>query len=128
VHLGSQREGLRVRCSRAWYSDRFKKKIESIKNLGEPKCKKDAQKLLGKINYLSRIISNLAGRVESFLPLVRLKHEGEFVWGTEQRMAFDKIKEYLNSPPVLGPKSCQSMQVVHRSTRASNRSGVDTGR
>jgi hypothetical protein len=28
------------------------KKVESIKELGEPMCKKDVQKLLGKINYL----------------------------------------------------------------------------
>jgi hypothetical protein len=28
------------------------KKIESIKNLGELTCKKEVQKLLGKINYL----------------------------------------------------------------------------
>jgi hypothetical protein len=77
------------------------KKIESIKKLGEPKCKKDVHKLLGKINYVRRFIYNLVGRVESFLPLVRLKHEGEFVWGVEQKRAFDNIKEYLNSPPVL---------------------------
>jgi hypothetical protein len=57
------------------------KKIESIGKIGEPVCKKDVQKLLGKINYLLRFISNLAGRVESLLPLVRLKHEEEFTWG-----------------------------------------------
>jgi hypothetical protein len=57
------------------------KKIESIRKIGEPVCKKDVQKLLGKINYLRRFISNLAGRVESLLPLVRLKHEEEFTWG-----------------------------------------------
>jgi hypothetical protein len=34
------------------------------------------------------------------LPLVRLKHE-EFTWGPEQREAFEKIKEYLVSLPVL---------------------------
>jgi hypothetical protein len=28
------------------------KKIESIRKIGEPVCKKDVQKLLGKINYL----------------------------------------------------------------------------
>jgi hypothetical protein len=38
--------------------------------------------------------------VESLLPLVQLKHE-EFIWGEEQREAFEKIKEYLKSPPVL---------------------------
>jgi hypothetical protein len=37
------------------------KKIESIGKIGEPVCKNDIQKLLGKINYLSHFISNLAG-------------------------------------------------------------------
>jgi hypothetical protein len=57
------------------------KKIESIGKIGEPVCKKDVQKLLGKINYLRRFISNLVGQVESLLPLVWLKHEEEFIWG-----------------------------------------------
>jgi hypothetical protein len=60
------------------------RKIESIGKIGELVYKKDAQKLLGKINYLRRFISNLAGRVESLLPLVHLKHEEEFIWGAEQ--------------------------------------------
>jgi hypothetical protein len=76
------------------------KKIESIRKIREPVCKKDIQKLLGKINYLQCFISNLAGRVDSLLPLVQLKHE-EFTWEAEQREAFEKIKEYLVSPPVL---------------------------
>jgi hypothetical protein len=37
------------------------KKIESIGMVGEPVCKEDFQKLLGKINYLCHFISNLAG-------------------------------------------------------------------
>jgi hypothetical protein len=51
------------------------KKIESIGKIGKPVCKKDVQKLLGKINYLRHFISILAGRVESLFPLVQLKHE-----------------------------------------------------
>jgi hypothetical protein len=77
------------------------KKIESIGKIGEPMCKKDVQKLLGKTNYLHNFISNLAGRVESLLPVVRLKREEEFTWEAEQREAFEKIKEYLVSPPML---------------------------
>jgi hypothetical protein len=61
------------------------KKIESIGKIGGPVCKKDVQKLLGKINYFHRFISNLAGRVKSLLPLVRLKHEEEFIWGRTVR-------------------------------------------
>jgi hypothetical protein len=37
------------------------KKIESIGKIGELVCKKDVQKLLGKINYLCCFLSNLAG-------------------------------------------------------------------
>jgi hypothetical protein len=54
------------------------KKIESIRKFGKPTCKKDVQKLLGKINYLRRFIANLAGKIKSFLPLVRLKHKEDF--------------------------------------------------
>jgi hypothetical protein len=82
------------------------KKIESIGKIGEPVCKNDFQKLLDKINYLRRFISNLVGSVESLLPLDQLKHEEEFTWGAEQRQAFNKIKEYLVTPPVLrAPKA-----------------------
>lgn len=57
------------------------KKVEAIRKLEEPTCKRDVQKLLGKINYLRQFISNLAGKIESFVPLLRLKHEAEFTWG-----------------------------------------------
>jgi hypothetical protein len=61
------------------------KKVQAVKKIKEPTCKKDVQSLLGKINYLRRFISNMAGRVESLLPLVQLKHEKEFIWrGTSQ--------------------------------------------
>jgi hypothetical protein len=66
------------------------KKIESIEKLAEPTCKQDVKKLLGKVNYLRCFIVNLVGKVESFLLLVRLKHESEFKWGDEQRKAFDR--------------------------------------
>jgi hypothetical protein len=39
------------------------KKVESIKKFAEPTCKRDVQKLLGKINYLRRFIANFAGKV-----------------------------------------------------------------
>ena len=30
-----------------------------------------------------------------------MKDEAEFTWGAEQQEAFEKIKKYLSSPPVL---------------------------
>jgi hypothetical protein len=40
------------------------KKVESIKKIGELTFKKDVQKLLGKVNYLRRFVSNLVGKIE----------------------------------------------------------------
>jgi ribonuclease HI len=77
------------------------KKVEAIKRIPETTCKREVQSLLGKLNYLQRFISNLAGRVKSLLPLVRMKHEREFTSGVEQQRAFNWIKEYLMSPPML---------------------------
>jgi hypothetical protein len=40
------------------------------------------------------------------MPLVRLKHEEEFVLGIEQKKALEKIVEYLTEPLVLrAPKA-----------------------
>jgi hypothetical protein len=30
-----------------------------------------------------------------------LKNEAEFTWGSDQQRAFDDIKKYLSSPPVM---------------------------
>ena len=72
-----------------------------MKKVETPACKKDLQKFLGKVNFLRRFISNLSGKIEAFTPILRLKDEAEFTWGAEQQDAFEKIKKYLSSPPVL---------------------------
>jgi hypothetical protein len=76
------------------------KKIESIGKIGElVVCKKDVQKLLSKINYLRRFISNLAGQVESLLPLVWLKYEEEFTWGQNS----EKLSRWPKNTSCLHP-------------------------
>jgi hypothetical protein len=82
------------------------KKIESIKKVQAPTSKKELQRFLGKVNYLRRFICNLSRKVDAFTPLLRLKSGAEFTWGAKQQEAFDEIKSYLISPPVLqAPKS-----------------------
>ncbi|KAK1661392.1 hypothetical protein QYE76_049551 [Lolium multiflorum] len=68
-----------------------------------PTTKKELQCLIGKINFVRRFISNLSGRIEPFMGLVKIKSDEEFRWGAEQQKAFDDIKEYLTKPPVLVP-------------------------
>jgi hypothetical protein len=105
------------------------KKVESIKRLGEPTCKKDVQKLLGKVNYLRRFIVNLAGKVESFLPLIQLKHEEGFIWGAEQRAAFEKNQRIPHhSTGIASIKKRQRLQDVYRSSGADDQCSVVTKR
>jgi hypothetical protein len=77
------------------------KRVKSMKKVKAPTCKKELQSFLDKVNYLRRFISNLLGRVNAFTLILRLKNDAEFIWGSEQQAAFEKIKEYLCTPPVL---------------------------
>nr|AAX94878.1 retrotransposon protein, putative, unclassified [Oryza sativa Japonica Group]ABA92250.1 retrotransposon protein, putative, unclassified [Oryza sativa Japonica Group] len=77
------------------------KKIEKIRDFKAPTCKKEVQKLLGKVNYLRRFISNLVGKIDAFVPILRLKKEADFTWGAKQQEAFEELKRYLSTPPVV---------------------------
>jgi hypothetical protein len=70
------------------------KKIESIKKVQAPTCKKELQRFLGKVNYLRRFICNWSRKVNAFTSL-----RAEFTWRAKQQEAFDEIKNYLTSPP-----------------------------
>jgi hypothetical protein len=62
------------------YPDR----IKSIRKVGPPTHKLEMQKFLGKVNYLRRFISNLAGKIGAFTPILWLENDAEFTWGAEQ--------------------------------------------
>jgi hypothetical protein len=74
-----------------------------MRTMVPPTTKKELQQLIGKINFVRRFISNLSGRIEPFMELVKIKTNEEFRWGVEQQWAFEEIKEYLSRPPVLVP-------------------------
>jgi hypothetical protein len=76
---------------------------EAVRTMVPPTTKKELQQLIGKINFFRRFISNLWGRIEPFMELVKIKANDEFCWGAEQQQAFEDIKEYLSKPPVLVP-------------------------
>jgi hypothetical protein len=79
------------------------KSQEAVRTMMPPTMKRELQHLIGKINFIMRFISNLSGRIELFIDLVKIKADEEFRWGAEQQRAFEEIKEYLARPPVLVP-------------------------
>ena len=79
------------------------KSMKAIDEAVPPTNKTELQSLLGKINFIRRFILNMLERVLLFSPLLKLKNDQEFKWGDIQQKAFEEIKEYMKSPPVLVP-------------------------
>jgi len=80
-----------------------RRSIDVINKIVAPTNKTEVQFLIGKINFIRRFISNLSGKICAFSPLLKLKADQEFVWGKEQQLALDEIKNYLRNPLVLIP-------------------------
>ena len=57
------------------------KSQEAVRTMQPPTTKKELQHLIGKINFVRRFISNLSGRIEPFMALVKIKSDDEFHWG-----------------------------------------------
>ena len=53
-------------------------KAKAIISAKVPQNKKELQKFLGKVNYLRRFISNIAGKTKVFFDLIKLKEVEEF--------------------------------------------------
>jgi hypothetical protein len=74
-------------------------KIWAIEAMRPPARLKDVQKLTGSLAALSRFISRLAERALPFFKLMR--GSGPFTWTEEAEQAFQEMKQYLTSLPVL---------------------------
>jgi hypothetical protein len=75
------------------------KKIRTIEAMRPPAHIKDVQKLTGCLATLSWFISRVAERSLPFFKLLR--KFGPFVWSNDAEEAFQELKRYLTSPPVM---------------------------
>jgi hypothetical protein len=49
------------------------KSQEAVRSMVPPTTKRELQQLIGKINFVRRFMSNLSGRIEPFMELVKIK-------------------------------------------------------
>ncbi|KAM1620292.1 hypothetical protein ACFXTN_017280 [Malus domestica] len=75
-------------------------KIKAIQSMPEPRSLHELKSLQGRLAFIRRFISNLAGCCQPFNRL--MKKDVPFVWDKACNNAFESIKKYLSSPPVLG--------------------------
>lgn len=74
-------------------------KIKAILEMPPPKSLTQLRSFQGRLAYLRRFISNLSGRCQPFAALN--KKDAKYVWDDSCQAAFDNIRQYLSSPPVL---------------------------
>ena len=76
-------------------------KVKAIQEMPAPHTEKEVRCFLGRLDYISRFISHLNATCE---PLFKLLKKDQVVrWNEDCQIAFDKIKEYLQEPPILMP-------------------------
>ena len=74
-------------------------KVKVIEDMSPPQTLKEMQKLAGCVTSLGRFISKLGERALPFFKL--MKKKGPFEWTPEADLAFQDLKRYLTSPPVM---------------------------
>ena len=74
-------------------------KVRAIEDISPAQNLKEMQKLVGCMTSLGRFISMLGERALPFFKL--MKRKGPFEWTPEADLAFQDLKRYLTSPPVM---------------------------
>ena len=76
-------------------------KIQAIQNLPPPHTQREVQGFFGRLNYISRFISQMTIKCDPIFKLLKKHDLGE--WTEECQIAFDKVKDYLSTPSILVP-------------------------
>ncbi|KAL2237087.1 UNVERIFIED_CONTAM: hypothetical protein Sindi_0900400 [Sesamum indicum] len=83
-------------------------KISTIMHMPPPKSIKEVQKLAGKLASLNRFISRFTDKGLHFFKILR--GAAKFEWNKSSQEAFDELKSYLSSPPLLTkPKTGETL-------------------
>lgn len=74
-------------------------KVEAIKNMPSPTCKKDLERFLGMTNYVSKFIECYSDKTANLRQL--LKNENVWSWDENYEKEFQALKSVLCKSPVL---------------------------
>ena len=74
-------------------------KVKAIKDAPEPRNTSEVKSYLGMINYYAKYCYNLAHNLSPLYDL--LKKDRQFIWGKNEKLAFEKSKRILLSSKIL---------------------------
>ncbi|XP_048628323.1 uncharacterized protein LOC125597842 [Brassica napus] len=88
------------------------KQISAILDLPSPKNSREVQRLTGRIAALNRFISRSTDKCLPFYELLR--GNKRFLWDEKCEEAFNQLKHYLTTPPVLSKPEAGDTLSLHR--------------
>ncbi|CAN1290741.1 hypothetical protein LINPERPRIM_LOCUS20833 [Linum perenne] len=71
--------------------------------MAPPKTVKEVQVLSGRLTAINRFIPRIADRCPPFF--ATLKNASKFAWNDKCNKAFEELKQFLITPPVLASQS-----------------------
>ena len=74
-------------------------KIKAILEKQPPKTTKEIQRLMGRVTVLNRFVSRSTDKCLPFFKTLKKA----FTWMNECQQAFEELKRYLMTPPLLSP-------------------------
>ncbi|XP_074314330.1 uncharacterized protein LOC141649542 [Silene latifolia] len=99
--------------------------IKTILQLESPQEPKDVQRLTGRVAALNRFISRSSDRCRLFYDVLRKSQR--FEWTEEHEKAFQELKRYLSTPPLLSkPEPGEPLFLYLLVTKASDRCKIST--
>ena len=84
-------------------------KIHAIMEMTPPRNVKEVQSLNSKVAALNRFMLRATNK---YLPFFRMLKKS-FEWTAECQQAFEDLKAYLSSPPLLNPSKCREELFVY---------------
>ena len=76
-------------------------KIKAIQNLPPPHTQREVRGFFGRLNYISCFILQMTAKCNPIFKLLKKHDLGE--WTEKCQTAFDKVKDYLSTLPILVP-------------------------
>jgi transposase InsO family protein len=99
-------------------------KVKAVTAWPTPKSQKEVRAFLGLTGYYRNFIKDYARIAAPLSDLTAAKYAKEIVWGDQQQLAFDKLKQMLVSSPVLVHPDPQLQYVLHTDASDFAVSGV----
>ncbi len=97
-------------------------KIKTLKDMPEPKNTADVKRFLGMVNYIRKFSPNIAELTGLIRDLI--KAENDWVWGSPQPQAFEKVKQELSSSAILAQYCPERQTRVSADTSFFGQGGV----